>query len=322
MVFKQVALFLLGTVVFEAQSQNAADVGEWSQVFETPLVPVAAANLPDGRVVYWSAYERFDFGGNNGFTATAIFDPSTGTSTENIVQHTNHDMFCPGTATLEDGRIMITGGSSSEAVTIYDPVTNQWTQEPQMVVARGYHSMTVLHDGSVFTVGGSWSGGLGGKFGEIWNPNRNRWHPLPNIETGPLETNDVDGIFKSDNHMWLFQSPNRRIFQAGPSRQMHWLDVRGTNGRGRITPSVTRGSDTDAMNGNAVMYDVGKILTVGGAENYSQGPGSRSTHIVDITQDEASVEKVGDLSSPRSFCDSVVLPSGEVVVFGGQSIGK
>ena len=122
--------------------------------------------------------------------------------------------------------------------------------------------------------------------------------------------------------MWLFQSPNQRIFQAGPSRRMHWLDIRGTNGDGKITQSILRGSDDDAMNGNAVMYDVGRILTVGGAKDYGKGPGSRSTHIIDITQAEASVQKVGDMSSPRALCSSVVLPSGEVVVFGGQSNGK
>ena len=31
-----------------------------------------------------------------------------------------------------------------------------------------------------------------------------------------------------------------------------------------------RGDDSHAMNGNAVMYDVGKILTVGGAPAYDE----------------------------------------------------
>ena len=317
-----VVVLFLGVFVTGAQGQNPADDGEWSQVFDTPLVPVAAANLPDGRVVYWSAYSRFNFGGSRGFTATAIFDPSTGQSTENIVQNTNHDMFCPGTATLEDGRIMITGGSNAGSVTMYNPVTDQWTEEPQMNVSRGYHSMTVLHDGSVFTVGGSWSGGRGGKFGELWDPDRNAWIPLRGIPPDTLQTNDGRGVFRSENHMWLFESPGRRIFQAGPSRRMHWLDIRGTDGFGSITPSVTRGSDDDAMNGNAVMYDVGKILTVGGAPNYDDGPASNASFDIDISGAEATVEQVGAMNSPRALCSSVVLPSGEVVVFGGQSNGK
>ena len=322
MKISHLAVLFLGALVSGVQSQGRAVLGQWSQTYTTPLVPVAAANLPDGRVVYWSAYDRFRFGGRRGFTATAIFDPSTGRSTETIVQNTDHDMFCPGTATLEDGRVMITGGSNAGAVTIYDPVTNKWTKEPQMGVSRGYHSMTVLHDGSVFTVGGSWSGGRGGKFGELWDPVRNLWLPLRGIRSDPLQTNDIEGVFRSDNHMWLFESPRRRIFHAGPSRQMHWLDVRGANGRGSITQSISRGNDKDAMNGNAVMYDVGRILTVGGAENYNSGSASNATHSINIRRAEATVEQVGDMNSPRAMSSSVVLPSGEVVVFGGQTSGK
>ena len=37
-----------------------------------------------------------------------------------------------------------------------------------MVKPRGYHSMVTLSNGSVFTIGGSWSGGAGNKHGEIY----------------------------------------------------------------------------------------------------------------------------------------------------------
>ena len=212
------SLFFSSVLLCVAVAQNPSEIGEWNGPYPTPLIPVAAANLPDGRVVYWSAYDKFRFGGSRGETATAIFDPVTKTSTENFVQHTDHDMFCPGTAALEDGRIMITGGSNAEAVTMYDPATNQWTKEPPMIVPRGYHSMTVLHDGSVFTVGGSWSGGIGGKYGEIWDPTLNKWNPLTNITTPPMQTDDVRGVFCSDNHIPLHNCAvllvkSRRLFR-------------------------------------------------------------------------------------------------------------
>jgi len=55
--------------------------------------------------------------------------------------------------------------------------------------------------------------------------------------------------------------------QAGPSARMNWFSA---NGSGSTVPAGARGSDADAMNGNAVMYDAvaGKILTVGGAPSY------------------------------------------------------
>ena len=181
-------------------------------------------------------------------------------------------MFCPGTARLADGRIMITGGSSSEAVTFYNPKSDQWTIGPKMNIKRGYHSMTILDDGSVFTVGGSFSGGRGNKDGEIWDSSTESWKRLHGIQAEQLSTSDAGGVYRADNHMWLFQSPNGRIFHAGPSRQMHWIEIGGS---GSITESIVRGNDNDAMNGNAVMYDVGKILTVGGAENYDDGFSTR-----------------------------------------------
>ena len=311
-----------GAVEGQQNKKNRARLGEWSKVYKTPLVPVAAANLPDGRIVYWSAFNRFDFRGEKGATATAIFNPRNGKSTARQVQNTDHDMFCPGTATLEDGRILITGGSNAAAVTIYNPATNRWTKETRMKVSRGYHTMTALHDGSVFTVGGSFTGGRGGKHAELWEPDSGTWHPLFKIDTPPLETDDNEGVYRADNHMWLFQSPNKRIFHAGPSRQMHWLDIRGTNGNGKITKSKTRGKDPDSMNGNAVMYSVGKLLTLGGAENYSNGPANDATHMIDIRKSNVKVRRVGKLNHARALCNSVVLPSGEVVVFGGQSSGK
>jgi hypothetical protein len=106
------------------------------------------------------------------------------------------DMFCPGTSFLEDGRIMVTGGKDSDSVSFYDPSTNLWSMGPKMKIPRGtchrssgviavhlsnqrndfcacysilsgYQAQTTQADGSVFVIGGSWSGGRGNKTGEV-----------------------------------------------------------------------------------------------------------------------------------------------------------
>jgi len=60
-----------------------------------------------------------------------------------------------------------------------------------------------------------------------------------------------------------FRDLNR---QAGPSHNMNWY-YPGGNATRHAGP---RGTDPNAMNGNAVMYDAvnGKVLTLGGAPNY------------------------------------------------------
>ena len=74
-------------------------------------MPAAAANLPNGKVILWSAETRFSFNlSNTGRTYTTIFDPATQSASETLVSSTGHNMFCPGTTNLPDGRLLISGG--------------------------------------------------------------------------------------------------------------------------------------------------------------------------------------------------------------------
>lgn len=240
--------------------------GQWSPVVGVSIVPVAGANLPDGKVLLWSARDRFAFGGNRGRTYTVVFDPNTLQADEYLISNTRHDMFCPGTANMPDGRIIVTGGSSSNRTSIYDPSNGQWEEAPTMNIARGYHAMVTLPDGRIFTVGGSWSGGRGGKNAEIFEDNQ--WKLVPGLPVDFVLDGATDprGVYANDNHVWLWPAPNGKIFHAGPSANMHWLDVE--NG-GSYTLAGPRGDDGYAMCGNTVMYDIGKILKVGGAASYA-----------------------------------------------------
>jgi galactose oxidase len=211
---------------------------------------------------------------------------------------------------------MITGGSTSTATTLYNPSADIWTVGSKMIVPRGYHSMATMADGSVFTIGGSWHGSVGGKGGEIWHPSTNKWRLLSNVTVTPILTQDLAGEYRSDNHAWLFTAPNGMIFHAGPSRQMNWIDVRN---QGAVRPAGTRES-SDRMNGNALVINNGVIFVVGGAPNYDTGLGTKNAYIININNpSRVRVRKVGELNYARTLSSSCVLPSGEVVVTGGQS---
>ena len=299
----------------------------WQGPYDMPLVASAAANLADGRILTWSAYSKLKFHYGDvgvGKTYTSVFDPKTNSANDGLVSNTEHDMFCPGTAILEDGRIMVTGGSSDQQTSIYDPSSELWSKGPKMNTPRAYHSMTPLADGSIFTLGGSWGFDTqpgntrpGNKNGEVWKQDIG-WTDKPNILANQLSTNDKKGLYRGDNHMWLFTAPNGLVFHAGPAKQMNWIN---TAGNGSIRKSINRGNDSDAMNGNAVMYDIGKILTLGGSPDYDDSNATKHTHTIDISKGigRVTVKRVGDMHHSRAFNNSVVLPSGEVVVVGGQS---
>ena len=253
-------------------------LGSWGPTINFPLVPAAAALLPGNRMLTWSAYSPTAFGGSRGYTQASILNLSTGVVSPAQVVNTGHDMFCPGTSMLPDGKILISGGSNSSKTTLYNPATNAWSAGPDMMIPRGYQSNVTTSTGEVFTIGGSWSGGSSSKHGEVWSA-EGGWRLLPDVPVDSTMTADPRGAYRADNHTWLFAASGGRVFQAGPSRQMNWIS---TTGNGSITSAGNRSDSADAMNGNAVMYDVGKILTVGGAPAYDDTPATERAYTIDI----------------------------------------
>ena len=63
--------------------------------------------------------------------------------------------------------------------------------------ASGYLAMTVLADGSVFTIGGSWSGGRGNKHREVWSSSAGTWRLLDNVKADAFQTSDIEGVLRS-----------------------------------------------------------------------------------------------------------------------------
>ncbi|OAL54059.1 galactose oxidase [Pyrenochaeta sp. DS3sAY3a] len=299
--------------------------GSWSAVIEFPIIPVAAYIVPEypspTRLMVFSAFSPNSFGGERGITQFAEYNYATGAISTRQVAETNHDMFCPGISSLGDGRLVITGGSNAEKTSIYVPSSNTFVAGPDMKIARGYQSSTILSNGKIFTIGGSWSGPRGGKPGEIYDPAANSWTLLPGAAVEPMLTTDHEGVYREDNHAWLFPWRNGSVFQAGPSKAMNWYF---TDGQGGVSPAGVRDPVNDAMCGVHVMYDVGKIFSAGGAQYYDKAPGLSVAHLIEINEvgAPAVVEALPNMRFARAFANVVVLPDGKILVTGGQGYAK
>ncbi|KAI9148137.1 putative galactose oxidase precursor [Paramyrothecium foliicola] len=312
---------LVSLVSFRSVLSRTSRVGQWGPLIPVPLVPAAAAVLPRSRrIVLLAANGRntFTFAARN--TITAVVDLATGLVVSRNLTQPDHGMFCPGLSMSSDGRVFVTGGTVPEKTTIFNDDIDDWVAEPDMKIPRGYHSQATLADGRIFVIGGSWSGGIGGKNGEIFSAVENNWTALPACSVLPMFTNDKRGILAADNHAWLFSWSNNSVFQAGPSSAMNWY---GPDTPVCTVPAGSRGDDLDSMNGNAVFYDAlhGKILTLGGSSSYISAPATRAAHIITLGEAFArpTVERLDDMHSARVFANSVVLPSGEVFISGGAS---
>jgi len=174
----------------------------------------------------------------------------------------------------------------------------------------------LLTNGSVLTLGGSWSGGRGGKNAEVWT--NGSWRLLPGVTAAPVTGPDPAGVYRGDNHLWLFAVGDGQVFHAGPSAPMHWLL---TSGNGSISSAGNRGDDPYSINGNAALYAPGLILKAGGAPAYQDTNATASAYTIQLDPgaNGATVTKVAPMAYPRAFSSAVVLPSGQTVILGGQT---
>lgn len=309
-------------VIQRKTTYNPATKGRWSDLIRLPVIPVAAYIVPafpaPERMLFFSSFAPFDFSGATGKTQFGDLNLGTGEVSQREVANTHHDMFCPALSSLEDGRMVISGGSDAEAVSIYDPVTNKFTRAPNMTIARGYQSSCTLSDGRVFTIGGSYSGGRGGKNGEVYDADTNEWTYLPDAAVEDMLTADEGGIWRQDNHGWIFGWKNGSVFQAGPSKTQHWY---GTEGKGSVQEAGTR-DDDDAMCGIWAIYDAvaGKVLSAVGSPDYTDSDANNRAHVTTIGEpwEPSKVERMPDPAYPRGFANAAVLPDGTVLVSGGQ----
>lgn len=189
-------------------------------------------------------------------------------------------------------------------------------------MARGYQSACTTSDNRIFTIGGAYSGPRMGKNGEVFDPVTNAWTALPGANVTPMLTTDHEGIWREDNHAWLFGWKNKSVFQAGPSKNMNWY---GTTGTGAQKAAGTRDT-VDAMCGIFAMYDAtaGKILTAGGSQDYTDSNAYTSAHLITIGEPNtpAQVERAPDMTYARGFANAAILPDGTIFVSGGQRRSK
>ena len=316
----------------------AGGIGKWGPTINTPIVPVSAFVDPhSGKVMLLSSKRHDSFPQDQpAYTLTAIWDPVSKSLSQAKVEHTKHNMFCPGMSFDADGRMIVTGGASGLRTTIFDGATNDsevyspWHQGAKMSIPRGYQSAVLNADGRMFVLGGSWGAKalLDAKTriknGELYDPKADTWTSLPLCLVEKLWTKDKQRD-KIDNHLWLFVWKNDTVFQAGPSKNMNWYTITGKGGwkeAGTRTPSdgIT---DDDAMCGEAVMYDAvgGHIVTFGGATWYEKGGrASNNAFVLTLGEPNATVEveRVERMSHNRTYASAIVVPNGDVFVSGGQ----
>ncbi len=288
---------------------NENTLGQWAPKVTWPFVFATAAMLPDGRIAAWGGNNTTSFSGGTS-TYASIWDPVSNTFLSR--NHSSHSMFCAIPTMLEDGRVFVNGGDGTrERTSILDYRTNAWTRVQDMNTGRWYNGAVALPNGKVFTL----LGDPGSAYPESWTEGQG-W----SLMTGANSNNGILNFPGYQNNWlpYLYLAPNGQIFHAGPTPQMNWLNPTGNGG---ITPAGITNTWYPKYS-SAVMYDIGKILVAGGAANSTNtAPGTNKAMIIDLNGSAAVKTDVAPMAFARKFNNAVMLPSGEVLVIGGNSSG-
>jgi hypothetical protein len=294
--------------------------GEWGSVVPWDIVPLHMSLMPNGKILAWGKTDVADTMG-----MPRIWDPASGPPTGAQMVMTDSMLFCAGHTLMPNGELMASGGHLMDdrgtATTTFFTPDGSVRKGLPMAHARWYPTVTVLEDGRVLTMGGRDEDNLVVTTPEIWESNH--WVSL----TGA-------GTLNIPYYPRNFVDPkNGLIFYAGERVQSRWFNVDGTGvagGRGAWTPGPSHVWPFNRDYGSAVMYDLGKILYVGGGGNagwrQSQEDPKTNTptataEIIDLNQPSPSWESTGSMAFPRRHMNATILPDGQVLATGGTRGG-
>jgi hypothetical protein len=279
-------------VSFETDAAEAV-VGFWSAPISWPAVAIHAHLLPNGKVM---TYGR-------SMHAPVLWDPANPTVFGSAGLPA--DFFCSGHSLLPDGRLLVAGGHSgfdnqgTKTSYLYDFATNVWTRGPDMQNGRWYPTNTTLANGEALTISGGDTAQVLNAIPEVWQTN-GTWRVLSTASRAVAY------------YPKMFVAPDGRVFMAGPSRASMWLNTSGT-GQWATGPQSLFGFRDY---GGAVMYDVGKILVVGGGD-----PPTNTSEVIDLNAGAGATWRytAGSLHVPRRQTTATLLADGTVLVVGGSN---
>ncbi|HYM74918.1 MAG TPA: galactose oxidase-like domain-containing protein [Candidatus Dormibacteraeota bacterium] len=305
------AALLMVTPCLTAQTKsNAASVGQWQVLSNTlPLNPVHAAVMYNGKVLMIDSSDTTN-------PIAAVWDPATQTAT---TLPTSYIMFCNGMVVLPDGRPFVIGGTKhfGEPWTgvnqdaVYDPTTGVFTNQVSMARGRWYPTGTVLSDGTVFVFSGQDENDVTNNTVEIFTANTGTgsW-------TTPVTANWVPPLYP---RMHLL--PDGRLFYSAPGPTAKFYDLTTQTWTDCCTTNfgLKRTQSTSVLlplrPGNNYKP---RIVIMGGSSSEDTTPATNTTETVDTWVASPKFAWGPNMSQPRIHPNATILPTGDVLVSGGE----
>lgn len=224
------------------------------------------------------------------------------------------NLFCSGHAFLPDGRLLVAGGHirDSEGVnqaSLYDPASNTWTAAAPMNAGRWYPTLTTLPDGGVLVLSGSFRAASGeivtNDLLQVWRGGV--WSPI--IDTAGAPLNFIGLPLYPRMHV----ASDGRILMSGTNDRTLRLK---TNEPGEWTMVGLRAMG-ERQYAPAVMYDVDKVIYIGGGNDEHTHKPTAEVEVIDLGRSQPRWRKTAPMRFPRRQHNATLLPDGTILVTGG-----
>ncbi len=302
--FQNTTTGIAGTVVHDAQLAPETEPGVWEIIMQSPE-PLGGTDLgvlmPDGSIYYCHNTK----------------DPFYFLPVENdtsFAQGSTIAQGCVAPALLLNGKILFAGGTLEEdgygpackKVKIFDPVTEQWPYQPDMLDARWYPSLAPLYDQRLLIVGGgdvntSLPNAMRTKTSEVFDPSTGISIATDTVHFG----NEVSPILPLFTGKILMTHRPPQLFDP---ETMQW-ELAADFVQGNRLPNG------DHSDHELVHLPDGKVLAVG-YKSFTPGQPGVNLEIYDPLNDEWTLRS--NLAPTRSRAKAVLLPDKKVLVMGGQ----
>ena len=248
-----------------------------------------------------------------------------------------------GQSTLNDGRIMITGGRTlTNTCYIYTPSSNTWSAVANMPISLYGHGQSTLGDGRILVTGGTGTGGASSSSCYIYNPTSNTWSAvasLPVAMTNHTQSTLMDGrvLIISESSSGYIYNPSTNTWITSPNiiDDFHYATqttlkdgrvlVVGGMGSGNISSYIynpsnsvwTRSADLPSgiYHHSASLLKNGKVMLTGGVDN--SGILQNKTFIYDPSSNTWATG--ASITQTLWYQNQSTLPDGRVVVTGGRN---
>jgi galactose oxidase len=304
--FVAATLALTGWPVTSAAQPSVK--GQWGPVMDWPNVAIHVHVLPNGKVLFWGRREwnadgtpKESLDVHN--CTPRIWDPQTGTFT--TMPQPGYNLFCAGHTFLADGRLLVVGGHDKDGqgkphARIFDHTTSTWTAIPDMNAGRWYPTATALPDGGVLVSSGGDELGQRNVRQQIWK--NGVWLPMQEYNDIPL-------------YPRMHVTRDGKVCMSGYLQRTVLLNMAAMAGAGSWE-EVGYSTGAQREEGTAAMYDVDKVLIVGGGVNPQ-----KTAERLDLTAMHPAWQPAASMSTERRHLNATILPDGTVLVTGGTSGG-